>query len=198
MKKLITIACAFAVTLSVNAQDYTPKSGDWGISTDASSMLTYAGNLFNGTATSPTVNFQNDLGFHGKYFTDDMTAWRAGVHLGLGSYSDTTDHSESSFALNVQVGREFRKGSSRLQGVYGYGASLGMASASAEHDGQTEYENSMFSFGATGFIGVEYFFKPKMSLGAEYHHGIMYHTDDVDTEFDIAGGTTAINLNFYF
>ena len=31
MKKLITIACAFAVTLSVNAQDNTPKAGDWSL-----------------------------------------------------------------------------------------------------------------------------------------------------------------------
>lgn len=198
MKKLITIVCAFAVTLTVNAQDYTPKSGDWGISTNASSMLTYAGNLFNGTATGPTVDFENDLGFHGKYFTDDMTAWRAGINLGMGSYSDTLDYSESSFDLNVQIGREFRRGSSRLQGFYGYGAMLGMSSASAENDGETEFEDSSFSFGAMGFIGVEYFFKPKMSLGAEYHHGISYETDDANTWFDLAGGTSAINLNFYF
>ena len=73
-----------------------------------------------------------------------------------------------------------------------------MSSESHEHDGETEMEESSFAFGAMGFIGVEYFFKPKMSLGAEYSHGIMYYTDDVDTMFGIAGGTGAINLNFYF
>ena len=199
MKKLITTVCAFALCLTfANAQDYTPKSGDWGISTDANSMLTYVGNLFNGTASGPEVDFQNNLGFNGKYFTDDMTAWRAGVHLGMSSHSDTMDHSESSFDLNIQVGREFRRGSSRLQGFYGYGAMLGMSSESHEHDGETEMEESSFGFGAMGFIGVEYFFKPKMSLGAEYQHGLFYNTDDANTSLDISGGTTAINLNFYF
>tara|TARA_B110000977_G_C11028905_1_gene474381 strand:+ start:123 stop:731 length:609 start_codon:yes stop_codon:yes gene_type:complete len=202
MKKLLITFCAFALSITVaNAQDYTPKSGDWGLSTDAGSMLTYVGNLFNGIAEGPEVNFSNGYSFHGKLFTDDMTAWRAGVGIGMiSNNSETSDKSSSSFDLTLSAGREFRKGSSRLQGYYGYGAMVSMANSSYDDGDQTtsDVEDSSFEFGAHGFIGVEYFFKPKMSLGAEYMHGINFYSDDVESEFSINGGTAGLNLNFYF
>ena len=70
MKKLITIACAFAVTLSVNAQDNTPKAGDWSVGTNAAPVLEYVGNLISGVATSPGCCFGDEVMvqvFH-KYF----------------------------------------------------------------------------------------------------------------------------------
>jgi hypothetical protein len=201
MKKLLTTFCALALSVTVaNAQDYTPKAGDWGLSTDAGSMLTYVGNLFNGIAEGPSVDFSNGMAFHGKLFTDDMTAWRAGLGIGMMSQSDTSDASYSSFDLTLSAGREFRKGSSRLQGYYGYGAMLSMSSSSSDDgiESTPDVEDSSFGFGANGFIGVEYFFKPKMSLGAEYMHGFNFYSDDVDNEFSIRGGTAGLNLNFYF
>ena len=81
MKKLITIACAFAVTLSVNAQDNTPKAGDWSVGTNAAPVLEYVGNLISGVATSPDVAFGSGTSISGKYFTDDMTAWRGTADL---------------------------------------------------------------------------------------------------------------------
>lgn len=200
MKKLITSLCAFALTFSVaNAQDYTPKSGDWSIGTDAGSVLTYVGNLFNGTAEGPEVAFSNGMYVSGKMFTDDHTAWRANANLGMTSWSDTTDASTSTFDLVLGLGREFRRGDARLQGYYGYEANI-MLSSNSEDDaaGETIVDESSFGFGAAGFIGVEYFFKPKMSLGAEYSHGLSYTSDDVNSTFGIAGGTTAIRMNFYF
>ena len=199
MKKLITTFCAFALSFNLaSAQDYTPKSGDWGISSEASEIFTYFGNMFTSSENIPTLDYTNDYGFHGKYFTDDMTAWRAGINLGISSISDTMDNFTSSFDLSFQVGKEYRKGSSRLQGIYGYVAAINLSNSSVEIDGDIQSEGSEFSFGARGFIGVEYFFKPKMSLGAEYYHGLDYKTDDVNTRFSVNGGTTAINLNFYF
>ena len=68
--------------------------------------------------------------------------------------------------------------------------------------GSDDVETSTMGFGANGFVGVEYFFAPKMGLSAEYSHGLMYSSEDDGSddrsEFDISGGTTSINLNFYF
>ncbi len=201
MKKLITSLCAFALTFSVaNAQDYTPKAGDWSISTDASSVLTYVGNLFNSNAVAPTTDFTNDYAVVGKMFTDDNTAWRGQLNIGLmSSDPDTTDAASSSFDLVLGLGKEFRRGGERLQGYYGYQAMMMLSSASEDDtNGDEIYSESMFGFGANGFIGVEYFVKPKMSLGAEYTHGLSFMSGDDASEFDISGASTAIRMNFYF
>ena len=203
MKKLLTTFCALVLSITVaNAQDYTPKSGDWGLSTDAGSMLTYVGNLFNGTASGPEVGFSNGMTFNGRLFTDDMTAWRAGVGIFMTSETmeDMDDYTNNSFNLALSAGKEFRKGSSRLQGFYGYGAMLSMGSATSNDglEGSEDVETSSFGLGANVFVGVEYFFKPKMSLGAEYQHGLAFSSDDAGSLFNIGGGTSSMNLNFYF
>lgn len=206
MKKLITSLCAFALTFSVaNAQDYTPKAGDWSISTDASSVLTYVGNLFNGTADAPTTDFTNEVtedkyAVVGKMFIDDNTAWRGQLNIGMTSSNpDTTDAASSSFDLVLGLGKEFRRGGDRLQGYYGYQAMMMLNSASEDDaNGDEISSESMFGFGAHGFIGVEYFVKPKMSLGAEYTHGLSFMSGDDASEFDISGASTAIRMNFYF
>lgn len=189
MKKLITTVCALALTFTVaNAQDNTPKSGDWSVGTNAAPVLEYVGNLISGVATSPTVSFGDDQGHEtnhtsisGKYFTDDMTAWRGGLNLFF--TSDSMAH--SSFMLGVTAGKEFRKGTSNLQGYYGYQANINMMN----HDDETE-----MSFGANGFIGVEYFVRPKMGIGAEYHHGLNY----ADSNISLGGSMGALMLNLYF
>lgn len=233
MKKLITSLCAFALTFSVaNAQDYTPKSGDWSIGTDAGSVLTYVGNLFNGTADSPEVAFSNGMYVSGKMFTDDNTAWRANFNLGMSNNSSTLsdgvdstddiDETSSSFDFTAGIGKEFRRGSNRLQGYYGYGALVGFGSSDSESPyegftGTQTINESNFMFGGEGFIGVEYFVKPKMSLGAEYSHNVTFTSSSTTTDinfddenftdisseidnssFNIAGSTTSIRMNFYF
>ena len=188
MKKLITIACAFAVTLSVNAQDNTPKSGDWSVGTHAGPVLEYVGNLISGVATSPAVSFGEDQGhgsnhtnISGKYFTDDMTAWRGSLNL----YFTSDSLADSSFMLGVTAGKEHRKGTANLQGYYGYQANINMMN----HDDETE-----MSFGAHGFVGVEYFVRPKMGIGAEYRHGLNY----ADSNVSLGGSMGSLMLNLYF
>jgi hypothetical protein len=92
MKKLITTVCALALTFSVaNAQDNTPKSGDWSVGTSADPILNYVGNLISGTAEAPGVNFTDGMSISGKLFTDDMTAWRASADLYFTSDSNSTN-----------------------------------------------------------------------------------------------------------
>ena len=50
------------------------------------------------------------------------------------------------------------------------------------------------------FIGCEYFFMPKVSLGAEYHYGAIMHVTDGETTFNIGNNSnnTLVKMNFYF
>lgn len=199
MKKLITSVFALALTFSVaNAQDYTPKSGDWSIGTDASSVLNYAGNLISGTSEAPGVDFTNGGSITGKMYTDDNTAWRATANLGLTSADDGAGTELSGYDLTVGLGKEFRRGANRLQGYYGYAAGISLSSETLSVEGMDDVEDSGMGFSAGGFIGVEYFVMPKMGLSAEYGHGIAYETMNDASFFGIGGGTTSINLNFYF
>ena len=99
---------------------------------------------------------------------------------------DVQKVSESSFALGL--GKEFRRGSTRLQGVYGAEALFKLSSTTTKY----EYGNSIQSpaynlfdsrpidvksgstleFGVRAFIGAEYFIAPKISISAEYGWGL--------------------------
>lgn len=94
-------------------------------------------------------------------------------------------------SMNITLGAGIQKwrGKGRLKGYYGAEAMIGFGSS---YDSTFTYnkalniaggagqpiqvsENkggSIFGFGVNGFIGVEYFFAPKMSLSAEYTWGV--------------------------
>ena len=108
--------------------------------------------------------------------------------------------------ITLGVGQEYRRNINRLVGVYGWQAMLGMGNGKTTYKygneelygrqsdiqdadtgtvvmgvntGNRPMENkqgSSFMFGAKGFIGVEYFFAPKISVGAEYGWGIYINT----------------------
>ena len=83
----------------------------------------------------------------------------------------------STLALSAGLGKEWRKGSTRLQGFYGADATINFTStkwtetnnavANASFDAGTN-----FGLGLNGFIGAEYFILPKMSIGAQYNYGL--------------------------
>jgi hypothetical protein len=101
-------------------------------------------------------------------------------------------------SMNVSIGGglEKRRGYGRLQGFYGGEAILGFNSSATineygiEMDSATindgivggstnsrtlkEKDGLGFSIGLRGFVGVEYFFLPKMAVGAEFGWGFMY------------------------
>ena len=103
----------------------------------------------------------------------------AGTQIG-----ETEDVAKMS-ATNVLLGygKEMRRGHNRLQGFYGYEGllSIGLGGSSNTYgtdlaNGQTRDLSSSdgmsFGIGARGFVGTEYFFAPKMSIGAEFGWGI--------------------------
>lgn len=107
--------------------------------------------------------------------------------------------------IAVGYGKEFRKGAStsRLQGFYGYEALLAVGSSGTSfkygNDLEAGFQSTPFdgannivdadervtsttngldlAVGARGFIGVEYFVVPKISIGGEYGWGIGFHRD---------------------
>jgi len=130
--------------------------------------------------------------------------------------TDYTNEVKSSYnAINLGFGIEKRRGNTRIQGVYGamlnigfgggkteytYGLALGDSSVAANPSlagtRPTEMKNgSTFELGINGFLGVEWFFAPKVSLGAEYTWGLsMSSTGESETtteEWAVTPGAAA-------
>ena len=193
MKKIIlTAAAVFAFSIA-NAQDlksskgeaYLPQAGDWAISFDPEGLFEYAGNAFNGTDgnNAPWVDSPS-YGFVGKKFLTDDTALRVSADLSLNTrnyneYQDKdTKYSNSEMDLQLGLGKEWRKGNTRLQGFYGADATLSLRSNKNSYtfsDGgvKSTYKSGLgFGIGAEGFLGAEYFLFPKISIGAQYTYGL--------------------------
>lgn len=142
----------------------------------------------------------------------------------------TVENEAKTSAMNITVGggMEFRRGKGRLQGVYGpmamislgtfstentYGVSIqdafnnGDPSYTAGNGRITETKNgTTFGLAVGGFAGVEYFFAPKISLGAEIGWTIALNstgdgeqtTEDevVDTNTGLATGSESTTREF--
>ena len=150
-----------------------------------------AGNSLN------NLNLMNANTIYGKYFVEADKAYRGMVRLGFGSTNNKTlvpdldpnaqagdvveDEAKTSYlAITVGGGIEMRRGKGRLQGVYGPQAMISFSSNGTENTygnditatntgpRQTESKSgSTFGLAVGGFGGIEYFFAPKMSFGAE-------------------------------
>lgn len=227
-----------------------PEAGDYAIGFDAANFLNYGGNLLNGN-TSNSFNNLNQLNantIYGKMFVDANMAYRGMVRLGLNTtnnrtlVADNNDPSKtvedeaktSAFNISVGGGIEYRRGKGRLQGVYGPMAMISLGSSSTENTYGNDITatnpgprvtetkaGSTFGLAVGGFAGVEYFFAPKMSLGAEIGWTIALNSQAdgestseawngsaVESTTTETGGNssfgfdtrpnTAISLNFHF
>lgn len=198
---------------SNRGENWLSQSGDWGLTIDATPFLSYAGNLFNGTSDnsaptwgSPANSWQpydsvafSNFTIAGKKLIDANTAYRAKLRLGFASNTNesivpsattqgefvTNTTKISGNNIQLGFGLEKRVGSTRIVGVYGAEAILGIAGGKVTN----EFGNSIqdeggsriteikpggaFLFGVAAFAGVEWFCAPKVSLGAEYNWGIM-------------------------
>lgn len=197
MKKIFLFCASVALVGTMNAQltskkgeNYLPEAGDYAIGADASSMLSYFGNMLNGgTNTGFGMGFTNGAtAITGKKFMTNEMAYRGMVRLGFGSSSISTpattgEDVEKTSYNNITLGGgiEKRRGSTRLQGYYGAMAmiSLGGSKTSYEYgagvvDGQlTEAKaGSTFGLGVRAFVGAEYFVLPKISIGGEFGWGL--------------------------
>lgn len=166
MKRKLLIVCAFAgmgtflnaqttMVKNDNGQVITPEAGDWALGADASPILNYVGNMFNGsTANSLNNAFVNNNAIFGKYFVDENTAYRGSFRITTVSnktaaltdtntapgtnpeyISDVTK--VSGFGFYLSGGLEKRRGHGRLQGYYGGELGLGFGGTP---NTSTEYE----------------------------------------------------------
>ena len=222
MKKILLSALAVFAFGAANAQEltsskgenYLPKQGDWSIGFNANSALSFVGNAFNGSTGNKVAFDSNDatklpgfnksVSFVGRNFTSDTTADRYTANL-LFSFEKQKDvDATTQFGLLAGYGKEWRKGSTRLQGFYGFDGLVGF--------GIPQKDAFSFLVGAQGFAGAEYFVFPKVALGAQYAYGVFVkHESSKDAQgnetskfgFNIGTpnsgfGTASVLLSLYF
>ncbi|GAB4281892.1 MAG: hypothetical protein Kow0068_06400 [Marinilabiliales bacterium] len=210
-----------------------PESGDIGLGINGIPIISYFGNIFNGTANNTAAfNFvDGNNAIYGKYFLDEKTAVRAKVRINTGTVTDmeyvakdtlpyydentVKDYQHiSTTNVYLSTGYEMRRGKGRIQGFYGgeviatytnrittyeYGNAFSAditnpnttdfgsnvtytASGTGVESRVLEQKNGrQLGFGLGGFIGVEYFFAPKIAVGGEFGWGFAF-TNTADGE----------------
>jgi hypothetical protein len=143
---VIGISGLFAQDLtSKKGEPILPEAEDWAISMNADPIFEFVGNAFNGNSNNKAAN-TNWLGSShtiiGKRFINEKSAYRIMLRLGFvnqtyknmvskdadagtvfsfpdkqGEVEDKYKHSNTNICLGV--GKEWRKGKTRLQGFYG-------------------------------------------------------------------------------
>jgi hypothetical protein len=153
------VTSAFAQDLtSKKGEPFLPEAGDYAIGIDATPFLNYAGNFFGKGAANvaPTFDFHNtNYVITGKKFKDANNAYRASLRVGLSKYTSKAQvidagitsaptypalpsmkEDKGSFGstnVALSAGVEKRRGKTRLQGVYGAEAALGLTSSSEKY-----------------------------------------------------------------
>ena len=207
MKKIILSVVAIMAFGFANAQDltskkgepYLPEAGDWAIGFNANNLFDYVGNAFSGSTTANSIGTVANNGwngtFVGKKFTSATNANRYLVDFGVNIGSSTaaapagstseTKVSTSGFNMSVGLGKEWRRGKTRLQGFYGADLVLGVQSSGTkteytDTDAAAPLKNNTvdvksglgLNVGARGFLGAEYFIFPKIAIGAQYTYNV--------------------------
>ena len=223
MKKIILSLVAVFAFGAVSAQNlvsskgeqYLPKQGDWSIGFNAGNALKYVGNAFNGNQNNSSadlfegqriLNFGDGtfsstasvLTFVGKKFDADNKATRYTASFNFNFEKQKDVDATTKFGLVLGYGKEWRKGTTRLQGYYGADALVGLVSPAKKQFG--------FGIGAQGFAGVEYFIFPKVALGAQYTYGVSFEYASNDSNnkmgFNIGSsnglGVLSATVNAYF
>lgn len=182
------------IFLNKKGQAIFPQAGDWGISVDASPFLNYVGSFLSESgANSPTIGtLNNPFYINGKYFATADKAFSISLGIGFSSSTDkdgnpndpdkTDKYSESAFQVELMAGMEkMRNFKNRLRGYYG--AQIGFIKIPYSdfttngkitfkdgfdsNNNFTEKGGNTFGFGLKGYVGFEYFFAPKISVGSE-------------------------------
>lgn len=227
------------VLRSKKGEAYLPVAGEWGLGVSANPFLDYVGNFLHGDFYnfSPDFTFAenaaNNIAVFGKLMIDENTAYRVRFNINLQSNinkavvnQDLVDYNPAypaftedwqkvnTTAIVIAPGIEKRRGTTRLQGVYGAELIIGFSNRKLKYDygnalssdfpaptttdfsgygygnnilfwggggsstvrvAEDKYGAS-FLVGARGFVGVEYFFAPKISIGGEFGYMVGYQT----------------------
>jgi len=149
---------AFAQDLtSKKGEAYLPAAGDWSIGIDATPVLNYVGGFLSSAGgVAPTWNYLNgNQAIIGKMYKDESHATRAILRIGINSMTqkemikDATvitsptypnlpamvedQMKSSSTYVGLGLGKEWRRGKTRLQGFYGVDAMIMMNSAKSTY-----------------------------------------------------------------
>jgi len=154
------VSGAFAQDLtSKKGEPILPESGDWAISMNLDPVFQFVGNAFSGSTAvngAPGAAWLNgDHTIIGKKFIDEKTAYRALVRIGIGSSStkamiaDATVTTAPTYPelpamvedkmtvsntnIGIGLGKEWRRGKTRLQGYYGADAMVWISSAKTKY-----------------------------------------------------------------
>ena len=174
------------------------------------------------SSAAGALDYQTPITLVGKYMKDENTAYRVKARIGFNSLTEkefvaktgtttgeTVENSTttSDFNLTLGAGLQYYRGKGRLRGFYGAEGLIGMSKdpsktfeygnpiASANPGPRDLSDNKGFTFGigARGFVGAEYFFAPKMSVGAEFGWGIGFSTTgEVTAESERWNGTSVV------
>lgn len=172
MKKTILFTAALFAFSAVSAQtgeitsnrgeNWLSQDGDWALTFEATPLLNYAGNLFNGNMNNggvalnnliDTRGYGNGVVIGGKKLIDANTAYRGQMRIGFGSQKETDqvpsvadansmvdNVTKNNFmGIDLGVGLEKRVGSTRVVGVYGAMFDIGFGSAKSTY----EYGNAL-------------------------------------------------------
>jgi len=242
-----------------NGIDIMPVKGEFAVGINAAPFLTYIGDMFGRTGSNNPLTgnkFMSDYfgsnTVYGKYMLTNDNAVRANFRLTDQKYTykynvfndaanspdstveDTRFNMYSEF--NIGLGYEFRRGKSRLKGIYGgeviflrsqtktryeYGNALSSANqtptsafnANGSYMGtngspvaeriESNIQSRTLGMGLRAFVGVEYYFTPKMCIGTEFGQALTYTanktatvtTNYFDPNATAADGSTGSVLN---
>ena len=143
---------------SKKGEPILPEAGDWAISMSADPIFTFLGNAFNGSQNhaGPNTNFLGNQTIIGKKFIDEKNAYRVIVRLGFNSSTVKNlviDDAQTGSTINfpdqqaqvedkrsirntniaIGIGKEMRRGKTRLQGYYGADAMIWLGATSAKY-----------------------------------------------------------------
>ncbi len=170
---------------SKKGEPILPESGDWAISMSADPLFTYLGNAFNGSQNhaGPNTNFLGNQTIIGKKFIDEKNAYRVIVRVGFTSKTNknlvindaqtgspitfpdqqekvTDKQSIRNTNIALGVGKEMRRGKTRLQGYYGADAMIWIVSSSVKY----KYGNLMSESDVSSTSGSAQTTKPTTTI----------------------------------
>lgn len=217
--------------------DIMPVKGEFAVGINAAPILSYVGDIFGRTGSNNAHGgnkFLNDYfgsnTVYGKYMLTDDNAIRANFSLTDQKYTykynvfnDASNSPDSTLIdtrynmyseFNIGLGYEFRRGKSRLKGIYGgevvfmrsqtktryeYGNTLvssnqtptSVFNANGSYMGAngapvaerivSNIQSRMLGVGLRAFVGVEYYFTPKICIGTEFGQALSYTANKKST-----------------
>ena len=184
---------------SKNGTPILPEAGDYSIGVNAVPVLNYFGNLMNSSGNTFAVGYQQAGVITGSYMKTANSAYRGKLAISLVNSTVDSTKTQSS-GVTLGLGKMTYRGKGRLQGYYGYEAGLGFSNGKVTVSGVETKAPNTFGLNARGFVGTQYFFAPKMSIGAEYGWGLGFSKSGDNSSFNVgvdnAGGSIYLSLFF--